>query len=54
MQLVFVEMYSSTIYASLNTACIANYLAKYSRQTRLTEIIHYTKKLKHLNLTKPN
>ena len=28
MQLVFVEMYSSTIYASLDTAWLANYLAK--------------------------
>jgi len=53
MQLIFVEMYSST-QASLDTAWLANYLAKQSRQTRLTEIIHNTKKPEQLNLTKPN
>ena len=51
MQLVFVEMNSSTIYASSDTAWLANYLAKQSRQTRLTEIIHNTKKTW---TTKPN
>ena len=30
MQPVFVEMYSSTIYTSLDTAWLANYLAKYT------------------------
>ena len=52
--MVFVEMHSST-QASLDTARLSNYLAfKQSRQTKLTEIIHNTKKPKQLNLTKPN